>query len=94
MESFVQSAMGRNSFRSLKTSEIADFLNRFGLDCKNRFRQELDTNQRAETFFNNLVTNRHDTAHSTGSNVSFSDLINFYSEGHAVLDAIKAALQL
>src|SRR6266540_3241207 len=28
MESFVQSAMGRTSFRSLKTSDITDFLTR------------------------------------------------------------------
>jgi hypothetical protein len=94
MESFVQSAMGRTSFRSLMTREIGDFLNRFGLDYKNRFRQQLDSNPRAETFFNNIVTNRHDTAHSTGSTISFSDLVSFYSEGHIVLDAIIVALQV
>ena len=94
MEPFVQNALGRTSFRSLMTSEIADFLSHFGLDYKNRFRQQLDTNKRAETFFNNIVTNRHNTAHSTGSNVSFADLVNFYSEGHVVLDAIRFALQL
>ena len=43
---------------SLKTSDLTDFLKRFGVDYKNRFRQELDKNQRAETFFNNLVTNQ------------------------------------
>jgi hypothetical protein len=92
VESFVQSAVGL--IRGLKTSDLTDFLKRFGVDYKNRFRQELDKNQRAETFFNNLVTNRHFTAHSTGSNVSFSDLVSFYSEGHVVLDAIKVALQI
>ena len=94
MEPFVQNALGRTSFRSLMTSEIADFLSRFGLDYKNRFRQQLDSNQRAETFFNNIVINRHNIAHSTGSNVSFAELVNFYSEGHVVLDAIRVALQL
>jgi hypothetical protein len=91
LESFVRSAVGL-IFRSLKTSEIVGFLGRFGIDCKDRFRQELSTNERAETFFNNIVTNRHDTAHSAGSNVSFSELVRFYSEGHVVLDAVKAAL--
>ncbi len=94
MEPFVQRALDRTSFRSLMTSEIADFLRRFGLDYKNRFRQQLDNNPRAETFFNNIVANRHDTAHSTGSNISFSDLVSFYSEGHIVLDAIIVALQI
>ena len=91
LESFVRSAVGQ-IFRSLKTSEITGLLGRFGVDCKDRFRQELSTNERAETFFNNIVTNRHDTAHSAGSNVSFSELVRFYSEGHVVLDAVKAAL--
>jgi len=91
LESFVRSAIGQ-IFRSLKTSEIAGLLNRFGVHCKDHFRQELSNNERAETFFNNIITNRHDTAHSAGSNVSFADLVRFYSEGHVVLDAVKAAL--
>lgn len=91
LESFVRSAVGQ-VFRSLKTSEIAGLLGRFGVDYKERFRQELTNTERAETFFNNIVTNRHDTAHSVGSNVSFAELVRFYSEGHVVLDAIKATL--
>jgi hypothetical protein len=78
---------------STQPSEIAGLLRRFGTDCREHFRQELSNNERAETFFNNIVTNRHDTAHSTGSNVSFSELVRFYTEGHIVLDAIKAALR-
>ena len=91
LESFVRSAVGQ-IFRSLKTSEIAGLLGRFGPHYRDRFRQELSNNERAETFFNNIVTNRHDTAHSAGSNVSFAELVRFYSEGHVVLDAVKAAL--
>jgi hypothetical protein len=93
LESFVRSAVGQ-IFRSLKTSEIAGPLGRFGKDCREHFRQELSNNERAETFFNNIVTNRHDTAHSTGSNVSFSELVRFYTEGHIVLDAIIVALRI
>jgi hypothetical protein len=91
LESFVRSAVGQ-IFRSLKTSEIAGLLGRFGVPYRERFRQELSNNERAETFFNNIVTNRHDTAHSAGSNVTFAELVRFYSEGHVVLDAVKAAL--
>ncbi|MGQ4808743.1 hypothetical protein NKDENANG_02131 [Candidatus Entotheonellaceae bacterium PAL068K] len=92
LESFVRSAVGQ-IFRSLKTSEIAGLLNRFGVQYRERFRQELSNNERAETFFNNIVTNRHDTAHSAGSNVSFAELVRFYAESHVVLDAVKAALE-
>jgi hypothetical protein len=91
LESFVRSAVGQ-IFRSLKTSEISGLLGRFGVQYRERFRQELSNNQRAETFFNNIVTNRHDTAHSAGSNVSFAELVRFYTEGHVVLDAVQMAL--
>ena len=92
---FVDSTVGQ-VFRSVKTSEIGGLLNRFGTEYKDRFRQELNDNQRAETYFNSIVSNRHDTAHSVDSNtpVSFGDLILFYEEGHVVLDAIKVALRL
>ena len=91
LESFVRSAVGQ-IFRSLRTSEITGLLGRFGVSYRDRFRQELSNNERAETFFNNIVTNRHDTAHSAGSNVSFAELVRFYAEGHVVLDAVKVAL--
>ena len=91
LESFVRSAVGQ-IFRSLKTSEIAGLLGRFGKDCREHFRQELSNNERAETFFNNIVANRHDTAHWT-VHVSFSELVRFYTEGHIVLDAIIVALR-
>ena len=91
LKSFVESAAGI-VFRSPKTEEITGLLRRFGTDCRGRFREELDRNLKAETFFNNIIVNRHETAHSSGSNLSFADLVNFYSEGHVVLDAVKLAL--
>ena len=88
---FIRSAVDA-LFRSPKTSDIRGLLNRFGLDYGTRFRQALDNNLKAETYFNNIITNRHDTAHSTGSNVTFDELVEFYTEGHVVLDAVKSAL--
>ena len=92
---FIDSTVGQ-VFRSVKTSEIGGLLNRFGTHYKDRFRQELDANERAENYFNSIVSNRHDTAHSVDSNtpVSFGDLILFYEEGHVVLDAVEVALRL
>lgn len=91
LASFVRSAMGQ-VFRSVKTSEIAGLLGRFGQDQKTGFQDEMKRNERAETFFNNIVTNRDGTAHATGSNLTFSELVLFYSESHVVLDAVKSAL--
>ena len=82
----------RQIFRSLKTSEITTFLSRFGGNCKDQFRNGLDKSPRAETFFNNIIADRHETAHSGGSNVSFADLVRFYDESHLVLDAFETAI--
>lgn len=88
---FVTSAVGQ-VFRSVRTSEIAGLLGRFGVEPKEKFQAEMQNAQRAETFFNNIVVNRHDTAHSSGANISFRDLVQFYEEGHVVLDVVKRSL--
>lgn len=75
-------------FRSMKTSEIAGLLNRFSPEHKAQF-QTLVNGTRAETYFNNIVLGRHSTAHSLGSNVTMRELVEFYDEGHRVLDAIQ-----
>ena len=95
LRSFVRTTIGQ-VFRSVKTSEIAGLLNRFGTEYKDRFRRDLNDNERAETYYNSIVSNRHGIAHSAGSNtsVSFSDLILYYEEGHVVLDAVRIALLL
>ncbi len=91
--SFARSATSQ-LFRSLKTTEIAGLLGRFGKESKERFQDEMKRNQRAETFFNNIVTNRHEVAHLAGCNVTFPEIVQFYEEGHAVLDAIRTVLEM
>ncbi len=90
--SFVRSSMDL-VFRSLKSSEIGGLLGRFGAEQKRCFQEEMKKDQRAETLFNNIVTSRHHTAHATGSDLTFAELVQFYSEGHVVLDAVKLALE-
>jgi|SRR5580704_11530975 hypothetical protein len=91
LASFVRSAMDQ-LFRSLKTSELVGLFNRFGAEHAKRFRLELMKNERAETFYNNLVLKRHDTAHKAGLELTFREVVQFYSEGHIVLDAVAAVL--
>jgi hypothetical protein len=93
LAAFVRSAMSQ-LFRSIKTSEIAGLLGRFGDEHRVRFNTEMKQNERAETFFNNLVLNRHGTAHKAGSDLTFREVVSFYSEGHSVLDAISRVLGL
>jgi hypothetical protein len=72
-------------FRSVKSSEMAGLLNRFGGSYKDAFKQKTEANPIAVTFYNNIVTNRHGVAHSDGGNVTFVEVKKFYEEGHVVL---------
>jgi len=87
VEAFAKSALDA-VFRSLKIKEIAGLLNRFGPEYKERFQGRLN-GTKAETFFSNIVAGRHDTAHSLGANVTLRELIEFYEEGHIVLDVVQ-----
>jgi hypothetical protein len=89
--SFIQSTVNQ-IFRSILTSEIAGLLGRFGNEHKLCFQSEMKKNPQAETCFNSIVSNRHDTAHKYGANISLFDLERFYVDGHIVLDAVKKAL--
>ncbi len=81
-------------FRSVKSSDIAGLLNRFGGAYKEIFKQKTDANQVAVTLYNNIVTNRHGVAHSGGGNATFSEVKDFYEKGHIVLDFFREALGL
>lgn len=80
-------------FRSIKTSEISGLLGRFDAKCKAIF-QEKVSGTIQETFYNNIVLNRHEVAHTKSLNVNFSDLVSYYEEAHKVLDHISTALVL
>jgi len=87
IESFAKSALDA-VFRSMKTTEIGGLLNRFSPGYKEEFKMRVN-GTRAETYFNNIVLGRHSTAHSLGANVTIRELVEFYEEGHTVLDAIQ-----
>lgn len=79
----------------IQSSHMGDLLERFGEDRKTAFKAKISAtaaSQRAETFYNNLITNRHDTAHSIGSNLTFEEVKRFYLEGHVVLDFFRETL--
>ncbi len=91
IKEFLRSCVGA-VFRSVKSSEIAGLLNRFGPLYKETFNQKMKENMVAVTFYNNIVTNRHSVAHSEGSNATFREVKQFYEEGHVVLDFFHEAL--
>lgn len=88
---FVKSAK-RQLFQSPQTRNISTLLGRFGDTSRVLFQQEMLAKKRAETFFNNIVVNRHSVVHPGRSQASFGDVIQFYEEGHVVLDSINLVL--
>jgi hypothetical protein len=91
LQEFFGSCVGA-VFRSVKSSEMAGLLNRFGGDYKETFRMKTDANPVAVTFYNNIVTNRHGVAHSDGGNVTFIEVKKFYEQGHVILDYFRETL--
>lgn len=89
--SFVESSI-HNIFRSTKTSEIAGLLNRFGPEYKHSFQKNVQ-GKPEETYFNNIVINRHSIAHSLGSNLTFDELVFHYEKAHIILDYVQDALK-
>ena len=78
--------------RGIKSSELANFLGRFGDEYKIDFQTRIRESQRAESYYNNLITNRHETSHASGSTATFQNVKNYYEEGHVVLDFFRDTL--
>ena len=91
LRAFVESNIDA-AVRRIWSSDLAGLLSRFGSEYKSGFNIKTLGNPRAVTFYNNLIANRHDTSHSSGSNATFADVKRFYEEGHIVLDFFRDML--
>ena len=91
IKSFFQHCIDK-TFRSIKSSEIAGILGKFGDDYKTNFQSKANGTIE-ETFFNNIVINRHSTAHTSGTALTFNELIEYYNKGHVILDYLNEALE-
>lgn len=78
--------------RSIKTSEIAGFLNRLGTPFRERFRHELQSLQAEESRYNNLVVNRHSIVHEAQCNITYEEFRESILAVHRICDALRRAL--
>ena len=83
---------GSPGHRGMLTSRLSDLLDHIGSEYQARFKANITGNQRAESYYNNVVTNRHNFAHSSISVVTFQEVKAFYQEGHVVLDFFRDTL--
>ncbi len=79
-------------FRGPRVTDLAGLLGKFGPSCKARFTALLKEHPQAETFYGNIITNRHSVAHAEGSTASFREVRQYYEAGHVVLDFFDEAL--
>lgn len=78
--------------RSVKTSEIAGFLNRLGSTYKERFQAEMRSLAPDESRFNNLVINRHSIVHEAQCNITYEELRDSVSSVLKVCGALRRVL--
>lgn len=78
--------------RSVKTSEIAGFLNRLGSPFKERFQAEMRNLAPEESRFNNLVVNRHSIVHEAQCNITYEELRDSISSIQRVCEALQRSL--
>lgn len=86
---------GEIRYRSVGYDDLAGILEKFSGAYVATFKKQCNAsvaNQRAVTFYNNIVTNRHLVAHSSGAITTFPEFKKFYDEGHVVLDFFRETL--
>lgn len=89
-EKFTTDAINR-LLRSIKTSEIKDFLNNYiDSNCKENFSKNIEGN--LETAFNNIIYNRHMAAHQGHCNMTYQELIKHYNDAQRVLEELRKAI--
>ncbi|WNL39611.1 hypothetical protein RN346_03395 [Halomonas sp. PAMB 3232] len=83
-------ATGKKVLRSVGKTEIANFVGNFGSSAKNHLNSNLD--DREVTLYSNAISNRHDVAHSSGSNITFRELENILTPASKLIDAVERAI--
>lgn len=83
-------ATGKKVLRSVGKKEIATFVGHFGKDAKAFLNQIVD--EREVTLYNNAISNRHDIAHKSGSNITFRELEEILKSASNLIDAVERAI--
>ena len=81
---------GKRVLRSIGKGEVAGFVGYFGTDAKEYLNHNV--NEREITLYNNAVSNRHDVAHSSGSNITFRELNDIVLAARNFIEVFEKAI--
>lgn len=88
---FVDNA-GTAILQRIKKSEIAKTASFFGSECKDFFSKEFSEAEIAK--YNNIIVDRHNTAHGVGALVTFGEIKEVVSIAERILLALDKAIHL
>lgn len=79
----------------LKTSQLPQFLGKFGAPCQKNFEKQCleSKNARAVSAYNDMIQNRHYAAHREEITMTFDEVIVAYEKGHIILDIFSESLR-
>jgi hypothetical protein len=80
-----------DTYRGIKVSGMTDFLKLLGEEYSDEWTKKCKqkTISRAINSWGILINERHDTAHVSGSNITFNDFVNHYEKCHIILDVVR-----
>jgi len=83
---------GKKVLRSIGKSELSGFVSNFSNEAK--IFLNAHANDREVTLYNSAVSNRHDVAHKSGSNVTFRELKDIVIAAEKILDVVEQAISV
>lgn len=75
----------------VRKSDIKEMAKCFGDDCRDRFNAALS--EELVQKYQNVILNRHETSHTTGSSVTIDDVKVAVEAAETILDALNLAIQ-
>jgi hypothetical protein len=94
IKNFIERSLARY-FQSVNVDQLKNLLEYFGGHCKSTFISKLEmdaSSRRATIMYSNLIVNRHATAHTQGSQMTFKEVKDAYIEGNVVLDYFRDSI--
>ena len=78
--------------RGIRVRELSALLKDLREQYQTAWLARRSGNRRAEAAYSNIVEQRHQTAHESGSKATFREVRDWYAEGHIVLDFFRETL--